>query len=160
MGFFDDFKQLIEKYNLEIHPIQLDENIRILNDKYHMNLQRDDLPPPVLLLRTSEGDFTNVNLGPIFRDPNTGAMKFYNIKDTTQVISLFPEQVAAPLTSPVQENSGTDFTFEDTSTLPDQTPVTEEAPKKTRKSKKKATEETTTEEKPKKTRKSKKTEEK
>lgn len=89
MGFFEELGDLMKKYNLEIHTVQIDENIRIMNERFRLALRKEDLPPPLLLFRTSEGDFVPSLFGPLTLNNEEHNIKFTNIKDGSSVV-LFP----------------------------------------------------------------------
>lgn len=89
MGFFEDLGQLMEKYEFEVHAIQLDENVKIMNDRFHLNLSKNDLPPPIIIFRTTEGDFVPQVFGPITIKNEEHNVKFFNVKDNSTV-TLFP----------------------------------------------------------------------
>lgn len=92
MGFFEEFGALVKKYNLEIHAVQVDENIKIMNERFRLALRKEDLPPPVFLLRTTEGDFIPSVFGPITINNEEHNITFINAKDKSTT-TLFPIEV-------------------------------------------------------------------
>lgn len=80
MGFFEDLGKLMEKYNLEIHSFQVDENVRIMNERFHLALTAADLPPPVVLFRTKEGDFVPTEFKAITINNEQHNFNFLNVR--------------------------------------------------------------------------------
>lgn len=89
MGFFEEFGELMKKYNLEIHAIQLDENVKIMNERFHLALKKQDLPPPIFLFRLSEGDFVPQINGPVSLNNEEKNIHFFNVKENS-TFTLFP----------------------------------------------------------------------
>lgn len=95
MGFFEELGELMKKYNFEIHAIQLDENVKIMNERFHLGLTKEDLPPPVFIFRTNEGSFVPQVFGPISLNNEEHNIKFFNIADNSTTY-LFPVKEPEP----------------------------------------------------------------
>lgn len=89
MSFFEELGALMKKYNFELHPIQIDENVARFNEVFKTNVKKEDLPPPVLLFRTSEGDFIPTTFGPVTLRNAEQNVHFINIAEPTKVIDMF-----------------------------------------------------------------------
>lgn len=135
MAFFEELGELMKKYNFSIHTIQLDENVAKFNEVFKMNIKKEDLPPPVILFRTSEGDFVPTIFGPITINNEQQNMQFINVAEPSKIINIFPPKDPVVEETAKEVQKETQMEWEDV-------PKTEE--KKTKKtSKKKSKKETT-----------------
>lgn len=143
MSFFEDLGALIKKYNLELHTIQIDENVARFNEAFKINVRKEELPPPVLLFRTNEGDFIPTNFGPITINNEQHNAHFINIKEPSKIIDLFSVEEKK---EEVKEEKKAEKKVEkkDEQMEQNETPKTEEPKKEVKKSTKKEKKETKT----------------
>ena len=88
MGFLSELGNLIQKYDVQILPIQIEQNIRKLNQRHNTNLKVSDLPPSLIVFKTKEGDYIPTNFGPISIDNEEKNCHFININDRNKVLNL------------------------------------------------------------------------
>lgn len=88
MGFLNELGILMKKYEVEIYSIQIDENIKRLNDKFHISLKREDLPPNLIVFKTKEGDYIPTNFGPLSLNNSQKNLHFINSNDQNKVLDL------------------------------------------------------------------------
>lgn len=83
----------MKKYEVEIHSIQIDENIKRMNEKFHISLKREDFPPSMIVFKTKEGNYIPTIFGPLGLNNSQKNLHFVNSNDQSKILDLISNNV-------------------------------------------------------------------